>query len=100
MVLCLVLLATDGIVKYFSTTLVIFSMLSIFIINDCNMENRKRQYRELSDITKQNIRKATIGKSKSESHKAHISQSMKRYWSSIPHKPQQTTMNDLLGIDG
>lgn len=61
------------------------------------MENRKRQYRELSDITKQKISKATIGKSKSASHKEHISRSMKRYWSSIPHKPQQVTMDDLIG---
>ena len=61
------------------------------------MENRKRQYRELSDITKQKISKATIGKSKSTSHKEHISQSMKRYWSSIPHKPKQVTMDDLIG---
>ena len=29
------------------------------------MKNRKRQYRELSDITKQKISKSTIGKSKS-----------------------------------
>lgn len=63
------------------------------------MENRKRIYRELDADTKQKISRATIGKAKSAAHKQHISQSMKRYWSSIPHKPQQTTMNDLLGID-
>ena len=63
------------------------------------MENRKRIYRELDAETKQKISKSTIGKSKSASHKEHISQSMKRYWSSIPHKPQQTTMADLLGIN-
>ena len=33
------------------------------------MENRKRQYRELSDIIKQNIRKSTLGKPKTEIHK-------------------------------
>ena len=63
------------------------------------MENRKRQYRELSDIIKQKISKATTRKPKSESHKEHISQAMKRYWAGIPNKPQQTTMADLLGID-
>jgi hypothetical protein len=63
------------------------------------MEQRKRIYRELDADTKQKISRATIGKAKSAAHKQHISQSMKRYWSSIPHKPQQTTMNDLLGID-
>ena len=61
------------------------------------MENRKRQYRELSDIIKQNIRKSNLGKPKSEIHKKHISQSMKRYWESIPNKPSQTTMDDLIG---
>ena len=63
------------------------------------MENRKRQYRELSDITKKKISKSTIGKGKSASHKEHISQAMKRDWAGIPNKPQQTTMADLLGID-
>lgn len=33
------------------------------------MENRKRQYRELSDIIKQNIRKSNLGKPKTEIHK-------------------------------
>mgnify|MGYP003471703870 FL=1 len=53
------------------------------------MEQRKRIYRELDADTKQKISRATIGKAKSAAHKQHISQSMKRYWSSIPHKPQQ-----------
>jgi hypothetical protein len=61
------------------------------------MENRKRQYRELSDIIKQNIRKSNLGKPKTEIHKKHISQSMKRYWESIPHKPKEVTMDDLIG---
>ena len=63
------------------------------------MEQRKRIYRELDADTKQKISRATVGKAKSAAHKQHISQSMKRYWSSIPHKPQHTTMTDLLGID-
>ena len=63
------------------------------------MENRKRQYRELSDATKQKISKATTRKPKSESHKEHISQAMKRYWAGIPSKYQHSTMDDLLGID-
>ena len=61
------------------------------------MEQRKRIYRELDADTKQKISKATAGKAKSAAHKQHISQSMKRYWSSIPHKPSQTTMDDLIG---
>ena len=63
------------------------------------MEQRKRIYRELDAETKQKISKATTRKPKSESHKEHISQAMKRYWAGIPNKPQHTTMADLLGID-
>ena len=63
------------------------------------MENRKRIYRELDYTTKEKISKANTGKRKSESHKEHISQAMKRYWAGIPNKPQHTTMADLLGID-
>lgn len=61
------------------------------------MEQRKRIYRELDADTKQKISRATIGKAKSAAHKQHISQSMKRYWSSIPHKPKEVTMDDLIG---
>lgn len=61
------------------------------------MENRKRIYRELDDTTKEKISKANTGKRKSESHKQHLSQSMKRYWQGVPHKPKQTTMDDLIG---
>lgn len=61
------------------------------------MENRKRIYRELDTETKQKISKANTGKRKSESHKQHLSQSMKRYWQGVPHKPKQTTMDDLIG---
>ena len=61
------------------------------------MSTYKRQFRELDDSTKQKISRATVGKAKSAAHKQHISQSMKRYWSSIPHKPKQVTMDDLIG---
>ena len=61
------------------------------------MENRKRIYRELDDTTKEKISKTATGKRKSESHKQHLSQSMKRYWQGVPHKPKQTTMDDLIG---
>ena len=61
------------------------------------MEYKKRLYRELSDETKQKISKATANKPKSASHRAHISQGMKKYWQGIPNKPQHTTMDDLIG---
>lgn len=63
------------------------------------MENRKRQYRELSDITKQKISKSTIGKSKSASHKEHISQAMKKYWAGIPNKPKDITAKQYFQLD-
>ena len=63
------------------------------------MENRKRQYRELSDITKQKISKSAIGKSKSASHKEHISQAMKKYWAGIPNKPKDITTKQYFQLD-
>ena len=62
------------------------------------MENRKRQYRELSDITKQKISVSSKGKAKTSSHKEHISQAMKRYWSTVPSKPKPTTMDGYFNI--
>ena len=44
------------------------------------MENRKRQYRELSDETKQKISNSSRNRPKSDQHKQHISQGMKDYW--------------------
>ena len=57
----------------------------------------KRQYRELSDETKQKISASSKGKRKSFAHREHLSQSLKNYWRTIPNKPTQTTMDDLIG---
>ena len=46
----------------------------------------KRQYRELSDETKEKISLSTTGVRKSDLHKQHISQAMKDYWFLIAHK--------------
>ena len=48
----------------------------------------KRQYRDLPDEVKQRISASTKGRAKSYDHKQHISRGMKKYWSSVPHKPQ------------
>lgn len=63
------------------------------------MENNKREYRELSDETKQKISNSSKGRPKSASHRQHISQSMTNYWKTIPNKPKTsaTTMADLTG---
>ena len=50
------------------------------------MSEYKRQYRELSDETKQKISQANKNKRKSSWHKAHLSQSLKAYWKSVPSR--------------
>lgn len=58
----------------------------------------KRQYRELSDETKEKISLSATGVRKNDLHKQHISQAMKDYWQGVPHRPQSgITMNDLIG---
>lgn len=52
--------------------------------------NSKRQYRELSDATKQKISFRLKGRSKSDTHKEAISNGMKEYWKTIPNKPTST----------
>ena len=47
----------------------------------------KRQYRELSDETKEKISAANRNRPKSEMHRQHISQAMKDYWAKVPHRP-------------
>ena len=51
----------------------------------------KRQYRQLSDETKQKISQATANRPKSADHRAHISQAMKKYWEGVSNKPQPLT---------
>ena len=62
------------------------------------MEDRKRIYRELDAETKQKISVSSKGKAKTSSHKEHISQAMKKYWSTVPSKPKPTTMDDYFNI--
>ena len=55
----------------------------------------KRQYRNLNDEVKQKISASTKGRAKSYDHKQHISQGMKKYWSSVPKKVQDHENNDV-----
>ena len=48
----------------------------------------KRKYRELQEETKAKIGLSLRGKSKSLSHRAKISKSLRNYWQNIPNKPQ------------
>lgn len=63
------------------------------------MSNYKRQFREVSDETKQKIQASTTGKKKSITHRQHISQAMINYWQHVPHKPTKDgiTMDELIG---
>jgi hypothetical protein len=54
------------------------------------MKEYKRQYRELSDETKQKISNSSRNRPKSDQHKQHISQGMKDYWQNIPNRPDDT----------
>ncbi len=52
------------------------------------MQNQyKRQYRELSDESKNKISQANKNKPKTEIHKQRISKSMQNYWRNVPSKP-------------
>ena len=56
-----------------------------------------RQYRELDDTTKEKISRSTTGVHKSDLHKQHISQAMKEYWKSVPHRPDDDMRRYLDG---
>ena len=60
------------------------------------MKYYKRQYRQLSDETKNKISTSAKNRPKTETHKQHIQQSMLRYWSTVPSKPESLTMDDYL----
>lgn len=50
------------------------------------MSEYKRQFRELSDETKDKISKSSKGKRKSYSHRQHLSQALQDYWKSVPSR--------------
>lgn len=52
------------------------------------MNNYKRQYRELSDVTKAKISQKLKGRSKGTTHKENISNGMREYWKTVPNKPK------------
>lgn len=46
----------------------------------------ERTYRQLSDETKAKISQSMRGKSKTFSHREHISDALRKYWETIPNK--------------
>ena len=75
--------------KFSLVDLINFANLAIFIIyNRIKIENMgKRQYRELDDFVKQKISQSMKGRSKTTSHKEHISNGLRQYWKQVPNKP-------------
>ena len=61
------------------------------------MTEYRRQYRELSDVTKEKIAQATRNRPKSEAHRQHISQAMKDYWATVPHRPSSGDVTTYQG---
>ena len=57
----------------------------------------KRQYRELSQETKDKISNAQKNKKKSADHRLHISQAMTQYWANIPHRPDSGNVTTYQG---
>lgn len=49
-----------------------------------------RQFRQLSNQTKQKISQSMVNRPKSDVHKANLSKSLKAYWEKIPNKPTPT----------
>lgn len=49
----------------------------------------KREYRQLSDLTKAKISQSMKGKSKSFTHREAISNGLKNYWTTVPDKPTE-----------
>ncbi|MCQ2163588.1 MAG: hypothetical protein MJZ04_00255 [Bacteroidales bacterium] len=58
------------------------------------MEKQKRQYRELSDETKQRISNSLKGTKHDASWRYATSQSLKKYWATVPYKNPKNTDQD------
>lgn len=54
----------------------------------------KRQFRQLSDETKQKISQSLKGRSKSVTHVENIKNGLKNYWKTVPNQPQDENTND------
>lgn len=74
-----------------SKLFVLWTIYSIYVIkvikSNKTMNNGKRQYRELSDLTKMKISQKLKGRSKGATHRENISKGMREYWKDIPNKP-------------
>ena len=60
------------------------------------MSTYKRQWRELEPSTREKISKSNKGKTKSTSHREHLSQALKKYWDSVPSRSKDLSMQEYL----
>ena len=60
------------------------------------MKEYKRQYRQLSDETKNKISNSNRNKPKTGIQKQRIRQAMIQYWKTVPNKPNSLSMDDYL----
>ena len=79
----------------------IFTILTLFIIRwDIKnthiiiMKVYKRKYRQLSERTKEKIRKSMTGKKKSTLHRKRISESLRTYWEGVKSLPYYNNESD------
>ena len=63
------------------------------------MSTYKRQWRELEPSTREKISKSNKGKTKSMSHREHLSQALKKYWDSVPSRSKDLSMQEYLQGD-
>lgn len=70
--------------------------MKIIFIKNTNMKEYKRQYRQLSDETKNKISNSNRNKPKTEIQKQRIRQAMIQYWKTVPNKPNSLSMDDYL----
>ena len=60
------------------------------------MKEYKRQYRQLSDETKNKISNSNRNKPKTEIQKQRIRQAMIQYWKTVLNKPNSLSIDDYL----
>ena len=58
------------------------------------MKVYKRKYRQLSERTKEKIRKSMTGKKKSTLHRKRISESLRTYWEGVKSIPYYNNESD------
>lgn len=58
----------------------------------------KRQWRDFPEDAKRKVSDALKNRPKTDAHKQAISNSMRDYWKGVESKPEQTSMDDFLGV--